>query len=94
MTEGRKMITTLATAPNGEPFTTKPDAITSRSAPFAWSPELQAFTVYLANGHTVIVLDSQANRDAVQRALTGAPGDITPPPGPSIVVVQPPPEEK
>jgi hypothetical protein len=75
----------LAEAPGGQSRIIRAEAVVSLSAPFAWSPSLQARTVKLSNGEALFILDTTANLAAVSSALNPEGASVNPKPIPIIV---------
>lgn len=74
------MMLTLTVPPDGHVVLVRGEAVIGLESPFAWSPAIQARTVKLTNGQSLIVLDTPANLTALTTAITGSGGSVQPSP--------------
>lgn len=74
------MLLNLTSAPDGRSVLVRSESVIGMEPPFAWSSTIQARVVRLANGQTVLVLDTPDNVTAVTLALTGEGGSVQPAP--------------
>lgn len=68
----------ITVAPDGATAILRDDSVVSLGPAFAWSPSVQARTLSLINGQTLLVLDTAANYRAVNQALNPDGASVQP----------------